>query len=147
MNHPGVRREYDGSTTGGLRKGFPYGSFQPLRRERRELRNFQTYVLYEVTQNHIFCTSFTSNYSFFTLLTLPPASTGHSTGLRRVSDGDPQSYYPFLKTQCPVNGTKTSREALFLLPVPGVRVTEYVNVLSRRFTSPGFLCLRGVFRH
>ena len=34
--------------TGGLRKGFHYGSFQP-RRERRELRNFQQYVLYEVT--------------------------------------------------------------------------------------------------
>ena len=104
--------------TGAFRKGFHYGSFQPLRRvAQRELRNFQTYVIYEVTQNHIFFTSFTSNYSFFTLLTLPlwlstppyphlplfyPPSRldGYSTGTRRVIWTPtrgllyPLSYYP-----------------------------------------------------
>ena len=92
----GVRKR-----TGGLRKGFHYGSFQP-RRERRERRNFQNYVISKLTQNHLFFTSFTSNYSFFTLLTLPlwlstppyphlplfyPPSRldGYSTGTRRVA--------------------------------------------------------------
>ena len=72
--------------------------------KRRE-RRFQNYVISKLTQNHLFFTSFTSNYSFFTLLTLPlwlstppyphlplfyPPSRldgcldGYSTGTRRV---------------------------------------------------------------
>ena len=108
----GVRREYDGSTTGDLRKALlcVKGGFRKETGETGEtfpnLRNFQTY-----SKSHLF-TSFTSNYSFFTLLTLPlwlstppyphlplfyPPSRldgsldGSPTGLRRVRRVDSHS--------------------------------------------------------
>ena len=76
--------------------------------------------------------SFTPISLYFTLLLRPLYIELYFT-LRHPPARTQASYYSFLRTQYPFNGTKGWGKR-----IGGVRVTEYVKILSERFTTRSY---------